>query len=88
MGETARRGPKEFVTREALDRLKAAINRITRSRHPAREPLVCSLCHNLISLETMGMVCADEKGQTVHADCYVRRTIGSKKHPTSARNQA
>jgi hypothetical protein len=81
MGETASRGPKEFVTREALDRLKAAINRITRTRHPAGEPLICGLCHNLISLETMRMVCADENGQTVHADCYVRWTIGNKENP-------
>jgi hypothetical protein len=86
MWETARRGPKEYVTREALDGLKAAINRITRSRHPTGNPLICSLCHNLIALEAKG-ICVDENGQTVHADCYVQRVIG-KKHPTSPENRA
>jgi hypothetical protein len=71
-----------------LDRLKAAINRMARSKHPAGKPLICNLCNNLISLETMGMVCADENGQTVHADCYAQRLIGSKNHPTSPENQA
>jgi hypothetical protein len=88
MWETALQGPKEYVSREVLDRLKAAINRMARSRHPEGDPLICNLCQNLISLETMKMICADESGQTVHADCYVQRVIGSKKQPTSETNQA
>jgi hypothetical protein len=74
MWETARRVSPEQVTREALDRLKAAINRIARLKHPSGDPLVCSVCHNLISLEAKG-ICADENGHTVHADCHVQRVI-------------
>jgi hypothetical protein len=82
-----RSGPEEPVTRERLDRLKAAINRIARSKHPSSGPLVCSVCHNLISLETMGMICADENGQTVHADCYSQRVIANIKTSAPPENQ-
>jgi hypothetical protein len=85
MWETARRVSTEYVTREALDRLKAAINRIARSKHPLGDPLVCSVCHNLIALEAEG-ICADENGQTVHADCYVQRLIKNSK--SSAQTEA
>jgi hypothetical protein len=74
MWETARRVSPEQVTREALDRLKAAINRIARLKHPSGDPLVCSVCHNLIAREAKG-ICADENGDTVHADCHVQRVI-------------
>jgi hypothetical protein len=83
MWETAREGPKESVTREALDRLKSALERMARSKEPSREPLTCSVCHNLIALKTRD-ICADESGQTVHADCYVQHVIANSKAPTSA----
>ncbi len=83
MWETARRGPPEYVTREALDRLKAALYRIARSKHPSKDPLVCSVCHNLIALETAG-ICADETGQTVHTDCHVQRVILKSKSSTQS----
>jgi len=89
MWETARRVSPEYVTREALDRLKAAINRIARLKHPSGDPLVCSVCHNLIALETRD-ICADENGQTVHGDCYVQRLIKNSKpspqHPDDYRS--
>jgi len=78
MWETVRREPKEYVTRESLDRLKAAINRIARSKHSSETPLTCGVCQNLIALEAKG-ICADENGQTVHADCYVQRVIKNSK---------
>jgi hypothetical protein len=87
MWETTRRGPRDSVTREALDRLKAALNRITRSKHPSGNPLTCSVCHNLVALEARD-ICADANGQIVHADCYVQRVIASSKTPTSPENRA
>jgi hypothetical protein len=85
MRETTRQGPPAYVTREALDRLKAALNRIARSKHPSKDPLTCSVCHNLIAFEAGG-ICADENGQTVHADCYVQRVIkNSKPSPQAQR---
>jgi len=78
MWETTRRVSPEYVTREALNRLKAAINRIARLKRPSGDPLVCSVCHNLIALETTD-ICADENGQTVHRDCHVQRVINHSK---------
>jgi hypothetical protein len=79
--------PEGPVTRERLDRLKAAINRMAKSKHPSNDPLLCSVCHNLISLETMGMICADENGQTAHADCYTQRVIANIKTSAPPENQ-
>ena len=83
MWEAARRGSKESVTREALDRLKAALARIARSKYSSRESLTCSVCHNLIALQTRD-ICADDNGQTAHADCYVQRVIKDSRPSTQA----
>lgn len=80
MLETTRR--EHSVTREALDRLKAALNRIARSKHRSGNPLTCSVCHNLVALEARD-ICSDENGQIVHEDCYVQRVITSSKTPAS-----
>jgi len=80
-----RRGPEEPVTREALDRLKAALTRIARSKRPI--PLTCSFCHNLVALEARD-TCADENGQPIHADCYVQRVIASIKASAPPENRA
>jgi len=76
MRDTARQGPKEFVTRETLDRLKAALARIAKSKDSSRDPLICSVCHNLVALETRD-ICADENGRVVHTDCCVQQTIAA-----------
>jgi len=35
----------------------------------------------------MGMICADENGQTVHADCYSQRVIANIKTSAPPENQ-
>jgi hypothetical protein len=86
MWDTLRKGPEENISQEALDKLKAALIRIAKSKYPTRDPLVCGVCHNLVALQARD-ICADENGQIVHADCYVQRIVGSKK-PTSQQDQA
>jgi hypothetical protein len=87
MRETTHQGPKEYVTREALDRLKAALDRFARSKRRSRDLLTCGVCHNLVALEA-GNICTDDNGQIAHTDCYVQNIIASSKTPAPPENQA
>jgi hypothetical protein len=47
----------------------------------------CGIWHEPIILENKG-ICADEKGQIAHTDCYVEQLVASGNPPAATRNQS
>jgi hypothetical protein len=78
---------EEPVSRAAAERLFRAIRSALTEKHSPHDPVTCGICHEPIILENKG-ICADEKGQIAHTDCYVKQLIASSKPPVAPENQA
>jgi hypothetical protein len=89
MRETDNKGSpqEEYVSPTALYRLQEALDRIIKAKHSPHDPVTCSICHQVITLEAKG-ICADERGHIAHTDCYVQQIISSTKRPVAPEKKA